>query len=197
RETRPTTPIIASSLLLFRTIRLPRSRHELELTALHELLEHAELGLLANVQDLIDRVVRLFQIRLRACVDLVDALELLADGTLVELRRIDQTTKLHDPPRALIERLPTDVLERFEAREELRELIVADLQLILRLHERVGVEHPLDFAWRHDRLALRRGARLRRLTLRQTYRLPVLAQRTRLRDRGGRRERHKGNPQPS
>ena len=38
------------------------------------------------------------------------------------------------------------VLQRLEAREELRELLVADLQLLLRLHQRVRVEHPLDLA---------------------------------------------------
>ena len=44
-----------------------------------------------------------------------------------------------------------DVLQRLEAREELRELLVADLQLLLRLHQRVRVEHALDLGRRHAR----------------------------------------------
>ena len=52
--------------------------------------------------------------------------------------------------------LSPNVLQRLEAREELRELIVADLQLLLRLHQRVGVEHPLDFGRRHARSRRRR-----------------------------------------
>ena len=49
--------------------------------------------------------------------------------------------------------LRRDVLQRLEARQELRELLVADLQLILRLHQRVGSRTCAEF-----RPATRAGA---------------------------------------
>ena len=41
-----------------------------------------------------------------------------------------------------------DFLQRFVPRQELRVLVVTELQRILRLHQRVGIEHPLNFGRR-------------------------------------------------
>src|SRR5215470_2851814 len=53
----------AASLLVLRPLGLTRARHKLELPPLHQLLEDAELGLLANVEHLIDGVVRSADVR--------------------------------------------------------------------------------------------------------------------------------------
>src|SRR4029077_4161539 len=50
------------------------------------------------------------------------------------------------------------VLQRLEAPEELWKALLADLKLLLGLHQRVGIEHPLDFGRRH-RSVVGRGRR--------------------------------------
>src|SRR5581483_6188197 len=140
--------------LLWLTIGLSGARHQLELPALHVLFEHAELRLLVDAQHLVDRVLRLLHLVGDADVELRERLHLLAHLRFVGLRRVDELTQLLDQPHAVAERAAPHVEQRLEPRQELRELLVGDLQLLLRLEQRVGVEHPLDFA-RRDPLRLR------------------------------------------
>src|SRR5581483_7043481 len=140
--------------LLWLTIGLSGARHQLELPALHVLFEHAELRLLVDAQHLVDRVLRLLHLVGDADVELRERLHLLAHLRFVGLRRVDELTQLLDQPHAVAERAAPHVEQRLEPRQELRELLVGELQLLLRLEQRVGVEHPLDFA-RRDPLRLR------------------------------------------
>ena len=67
----------------------------------------------------------------------------------------NQPPQVADDARALLEGLAASLLESFVARQELREVSVIDLELLLRLHERVCIEHPLDVARRHAGIGIR------------------------------------------
>ena len=74
----------------------------------------------------------------------------------------DETLILENVPRladvALLQRAAPHVLQRLEAREECRKLPFADVQLLLRLHQRVRVEHALHFGGRDAGLGPGLGA---------------------------------------
>src|SRR5262249_6599812 len=67
------------------TVRLPRARDELQHALLHHFLEHTESRLLANVEDLIDRVVRLAYLGLRPVLEILQRLDAFPGRRLVEL----------------------------------------------------------------------------------------------------------------
>src|SRR6266851_778026 len=143
---------------------LARARDELQHPLLHLLLEDAEPRLLADVEDLVDRLVRLADFGLRPILEILQRLHLFLHRRLVGLRIVGQPSQLLQPAVALLQRAAPDVLEGLEARQESRELLLGDLQLVLRLHQRVGVEHAPDFLRRDGRLVQRAGG-ARRQTL--------------------------------
>src|SRR5262249_9756 len=110
------------AILQLRTVRQAGSHHELELPALHQLLEDAEFPLLLDVEHLVDGVVGLPDVGGRPRLELLELgqprLQLVFAGALIQ--RAPQ--RVDDPP-ALVERLAADLLEVLEAREELRELL--------------------------------------------------------------------------
>ena len=73
-----------------------------------------------------------------------ERLDPILELRLVGLPLRQQPPQLRDDARVLLECPPADILQRLVAGQEARILLVADPQLLLRLHQRVGVEHPLD-----------------------------------------------------
>jgi len=149
---------------------------------LHLRLEDAEAGLLPHVEHLIDGVVGLADVGVRLLLEIAQLFHPLLHLRLVRLLRQCQPAQILQDPVAILLRLAAHVLERLELNQELRELIVADLQRVLRLEQRVGVEHAPHFG-RRDVLRVRRrgGGRLA---------LPALLALRRLRRRAGRRREH-------
>ena len=140
-----------------RPVVLPGPRDELNLSPFHELLEPAELRLLPHIQHLVDRVLSLPDLRGGSNIELLQGLDAILQQRLVRLGIERQAPELLDGSSAFGLGPATDLLQRLESREKAGILLVAQLQLVLRLHERVGVEHPLDLRGRH-------GGRLARST---------------------------------
>src|SRR2546423_1850472 len=125
--------ILLLILLILCPVGLPRASDELELAPLHQLLEHAEFGLLRKVEDLVNRLVRLLGVGDRARIDVLQFLHSLFELRFVRLGRDDETAQFADDACALLERFAASLLESFVTRQELREVRIIDLQLLLRL----------------------------------------------------------------
>ena len=94
RQRAAETARFALARAVVRPVGLAGARHQLELAALHLLLEHAELRLLADVEHLIDRVVRLARLgrrRGRRCPASASA---LLDLRLVGLLVVQQPLRI-------------------------------------------------------------------------------------------------------
>src|SRR5262245_36957289 len=107
-------------LLAILPIGLASPCDELELAAFHLLLEHTELGLLPDVEHLIERLVRASRVSLAAAIDLLQLLERVLQHTFVGLSLHQQTAEDVEHARPLLQRLPPRVEQRLESRQKLR-----------------------------------------------------------------------------
>src|SRR4051794_17091371 len=157
---RPLTP----SFYSLRPVGLPRPGDYLGHAAVHILLEHPEPDLLANVEEPVDLVVSLADVAVRALFDVAQRLQPVLQLGLAHLRIGDMLAQFEQQPVVLLRRHPARVVELLVLRQELRQLVLGDLHLLLRLGDRVGVERLPDLRHR-DRLLAGFGGRSLRLSL--------------------------------
>src|SRR5262249_36210140 len=138
--------------------------NELGHALLHLLLEDAEARLLLDVQQLVELVVGFTHVGVRSFFEIAQRLQAILQLRFVDRVGVGLAAQLLNDLIALLLRLAPQVLERLVLREELGKLLVADLELLLRLHQRIGVEH-LTHLSRRDRPLARRRRRARWLVL--------------------------------
>ena len=134
---------------------------QIDLPAFELLFEQAEAGALAHVEDLVDLRESLGDRLVRGGVFTRERVERGADRAFVGVRvlRRGQAAEILNQTHPALLMLAAHVLQSAEAHDEIRVLLVGQLQLILRLQQRVGLEHPVELA-RRDRLGrARRDAR--------------------------------------
>jgi len=98
---------------------------------------------LPEIEDLVDAVKRLTDFGSDTSVEIVQRPE-LRSLRFVLTGRLRKPAELLQHPAALHLTATTNLLERPDAREKSRKLIVAQLEFFLRLHHDIRVEEPLD-----------------------------------------------------
>src|SRR2546426_11487324 len=141
--------VLLVALLL--AIGLTSSHQQLDLSTLHLLLEEPEFGLLAEVECRINSFVCLLNLIAATLIENLQRVEPISD-LIVVAAVVRQPAQLLQQPVALLLRAPADILQRLELHQKLRVFVVGQLQLILRLDERVRLEHPLNLGRSDARL---------------------------------------------
>src|SRR5690349_11867836 len=112
-------------------IALAGTHQQVDLATLHLLLEQTESGLLPQVERLIDAFKRLADLGPEASVKIVQRLELIPQRIVLPWR-LGEAPQFLQHPAALHLTAAARLLQRFDARKKFWELLVAQLQRLLR-----------------------------------------------------------------
>ena len=148
---------------------LSRPQEQIEFLAFYLLLEDPKARLLARIEEFVNGRVGLSNVRCGTRLVLLQRVQPLLDQPFVAWRRMAcrgsrESLQLIEQPHSLLLIPAPRILQHFEPRHELRKLLIAQPQRILRLHHQIPVKDPLNLTERESLLGRRRpiGRRLLR-----------------------------------